>query len=86
MRAMQGSFLGLKLPLPVTDHEFHADFIELAIFLHQVRCCSIGINETQMVYQKVEDKQALLTQDFDQMIFGEIHKQYTISQYYNGWL
>jgi hypothetical protein len=31
MRAIQGSFSLLKLPVPALDHEFHAEVIELAV-------------------------------------------------------
>jgi hypothetical protein len=38
LRAIQGSFSRLKLPLPATNHEFRAEVIELCVQLHQVRC------------------------------------------------
>ena len=38
MRALQGSFGRLKLPLPAADHQFRAQVIELAVQLHQIRC------------------------------------------------
>ena len=86
MRAIQGSFSRLKLPLPATDHLFRAEVIELAVRLHQLRCRSVGINQTQIVYQQVEQDQNLLARDFQSMLFGEITKKCHISRYYNGWM
>ncbi|KNZ43940.1 uncharacterized protein VP01_969g6 [Puccinia sorghi] len=39
---------------------------------HQLRCQSVGINQTRVVYQQVKDENHLLTQDFWQMIFGDV--------------
>ena len=36
MRALQGSFGRLKLPMPATDHKYRAEILELAVRLHQV--------------------------------------------------
>ena len=86
MRAMQGSFARLKLPLPATDHQFRAEVIELAVRLHQLRCRAVGINQTRLVYRQVEEENELLSQDFRRMIFGDIERHCRISRYYNGWL
>ena len=85
MRAIQGSFSRLKLPMPALDHEFRAEVIKLAVRLHQLRCQSVGINQTARVYQEVEDDFSLLSQSFHNMLFPEIQKQCRISRYYNNW-
>ena len=38
MRAIQGSFAQLKLPLPATEHWFRAEVIKLVVRVHQLRC------------------------------------------------
>ena len=86
MRSIQGSFSRLKLPLPATDHEFRAQVLELAVWLHQVRCRSVRINQTQSVYAAVETDCNQLGQAFHDMLFPDIQRTCRISQYYNGWL
>jgi hypothetical protein len=85
MRAIQGSFSRLKLPMPASDHQFRAEVIELAVRLHQLRCRSVGINQTAAVYQEVEDEFSLLSQSLHNMMFPQIQKNCRISRYYNTW-
>jgi hypothetical protein len=66
MRALQGSFGLLKLPLPASNHKAQAKITHLAVCLHQLWCQSVGINQTATVYQDVEKEFHLLTRD---MIF-----------------
>jgi hypothetical protein len=86
MRSLQGSFSRLKLPLPASDHKSRADIIHLAVRLHQLRCRSVGINQTATVYQEIEDEFQLLGRSFHKMLFPEIQRRCRISRYYNGWL
>ena len=72
MQAVQGSFSRMKLPLPATDHLFRAKVLELWVWLHQVRCQSVHINQTQAVYQSVKEEHVLLGQSFHQMLFPDI--------------
>jgi hypothetical protein len=72
MRALQGSFGRLKLPLPASNHKAQANIIHLAVRLHQLWCQSVGINQTATVYQDVENKFHLLTRDFHRMLFPKI--------------
>ncbi|OAV94304.1 hypothetical protein PTTG_00052 [Puccinia triticina 1-1 BBBD Race 1] len=86
MHAIQGLFSRLKLPLPPTDHEFREEFLELCVRLHQVRCWSVHINQTQIVYQAVEDEHVILGRLFHQMLFPDSQRRCWISRYYHGWL
>ena len=86
MRLIQGSFSRLKLPLPAMNHEFRGQVLELAVRLHQVRCRSVRINQTQTVYQAVESEFDILGRSFHSLLFPEIKRSCQISQYYNGWL
>jgi hypothetical protein len=86
MRSLQGSFSRLKLPLPASNHKSRADIIHLAVFLHQLRCQSVGINQTTTVYQEVKDEFQLLGRSFHKIFFPDIQRRCCISRYYNGWL
>ncbi|KAI7933714.1 hypothetical protein MJO28_017506 [Puccinia striiformis f. sp. tritici] len=69
MQSIQGSFSRLKLPLPAADHEYREEVIELAVRLHQVKCQSVGINQTQTVYQStVESENHILARTFHRML------------------
>ncbi|KNZ49355.1 hypothetical protein VP01_506g3 [Puccinia sorghi] len=61
-------------PVPCTQ------LIELAVQLHQVRCCSIQINQTQTAYQSVES----LSCSFHNSLLYFIQQCFKIGQYYNG--
>ncbi|OAV94232.1 hypothetical protein PTTG_27076 [Puccinia triticina 1-1 BBBD Race 1] len=50
MRSVKSSFARLKLPSPASDHKYRAEVLKLAVRLHQVKCQSVGINQTQTVY------------------------------------
>ncbi|KNE94317.1 hypothetical protein PSTG_12342 [Puccinia striiformis f. sp. tritici PST-78] len=86
MRSIQGSFSRLKLPLPAADHKYRAEVIELAVRLHQVKCRSVGINQTQTVYQTVESENRMLARTFHRMLFSQIQRTCRITRYYHGWL
>ena len=86
MRSIQGSFGRLKLPLPATNHHYRAKVLELAICLHQIRCRSVRINQTQTVYESVECEAEILSRSFHNMLFSTIQRRCRISRYYNGWL
>jgi hypothetical protein len=62
------------------------DIILLAVWLHQVQCQLVGINQTSAVYQGVENNFQLLGRQFHNMLFPEIERSCCISRYYDGWL
>jgi len=86
MRSLQGSFARLKLPLLANDHQYRGEILELAVRLHQVRCQTVHINQTQRVYEAVQDDFNLLTRSFHRMIFSDIQQNCRISRYYHGWM
>ena len=86
MRALQGSFGRLKLPMPATDHNYQAEVLELAICLHQVRCCGVRINQTQHVYEAVEKEYNLIGRKFHRMLFSQIEQACHINRYYHNWM
>ncbi|KAA1116630.1 hypothetical protein PGT21_020921 [Puccinia graminis f. sp. tritici] len=86
MRLIQGSFARLKLPLPASNHGFRLKLLQVVCQLHQLRCRSVGINQTATVYQAVWDEDRILCRDFHKMMFSDIQGRCRISRYYNGWL
>ncbi|OAV94269.1 hypothetical protein PTTG_07434 [Puccinia triticina 1-1 BBBD Race 1] len=86
MHSLQGSFARLKLPLPASDHQFHADVLQVLCRLHQLRCCMVKINQTQTVYNSVWDELHVVSREFHKMLFKDIEKECHISRYYGDWL
>ncbi|KAG8714382.1 hypothetical protein FRC08_011989 [Ceratobasidium sp. 394] len=50
MRAIQGSFARLRMPLSATDKEGRGRLIETCLRLHNVRTSLVGINQIRTVY------------------------------------
>ncbi|KAG9087331.1 hypothetical protein FRC07_012847 [Ceratobasidium sp. 392] len=50
MRAIQGSFGRLRMPLDANDHKARATLIEVCFRLHNIRATCIGINQIRNVY------------------------------------
>lgn len=50
MRALQGSFGRLRVPLSAEDVQGRGDLLEVCCRLHNVRALSVGINEIRTVY------------------------------------
>jgi hypothetical protein len=44
MRAIQGAFGRLCLPLNIANEEAHSDLIEICLRLHNLRAICVGIN------------------------------------------
>ncbi|KNE88809.1 hypothetical protein PSTG_17752 [Puccinia striiformis f. sp. tritici PST-78] len=60
MRALQGSFARLKLPMPAADHEQRLCILQTVCQLHQLRCRMVHINQTATVYNLVWDENHIL--------------------------
>ncbi|KAI7944016.1 hypothetical protein MJO28_011544 [Puccinia striiformis f. sp. tritici] len=86
MRALQGSFARLKLPMPAADHEQRLCILQTVCHLHQLRCCMVHINQTATVYDLVWDENHILCRRFHRLLFKDIEKQCHISRYYHGWM
>jgi hypothetical protein len=54
MRSIQGLFARLKLPLPASNHGFRLKLLQVVCRLHQLRCQSVGINQTATLQEKVK--------------------------------
>ncbi|GLE03372.1 hypothetical protein PINS_up012262 [Pythium insidiosum] len=85
MRAFQGSFARLKMPLPADDHEYRYRILEICARLHQLRTVRVGINQIRNVYERIwrdEDANALVYEQFRTMLFREITSNDRIARYY----
>jgi len=86
MRALQGVFGRLRVPLPIEDILFRQDLLEICIRLHNVRVRCVGINQILNVYQPVwapvED--AWLWAQFEQVTFGEIRATDQVTRFHFG--
>ena len=86
MRALQGSFGRLRIPLPIEDIRFRQDLLEICTRLHNVRVRCVGINQILNVYQPlwapVED--AWLWSQFERVTFGEIRASDRVSRFHFG--
>ncbi|KAG7092853.1 hypothetical protein E1B28_009168 [Marasmius oreades] len=76
MRAMQGSFGRLWIPLPIGSKEDHFRLLEICCRLFNIRANCVGINQIKSVYMPVwcagEDER--MWNDMGNMLFGEIRK------------
>ena len=51
MRALQGSFRRLKMPLSIIDTDFRKDVLMVCARLHQLRVSIVGVNQIRNVYE-----------------------------------
>jgi hypothetical protein len=85
MRAFQGSFARLKLPLPAEDHAYRLMVLEICSRLHQIRTTRVGINQIRNVYERIwsdTDENALVYDRFCTMMFRDITRNDRIARYY----
>ncbi|KAG2048889.1 hypothetical protein BDR06DRAFT_984583 [Suillus hirtellus] len=52
MRAIQGAFGRLHMPLDITNQEAHSNLIEICLRLHNLHAVCVGINQIWTVYMK----------------------------------
>jgi hypothetical protein len=73
IRALQGSFARLKMPLPADEDEYRSVMIETCARPHQVRTRLVGINQIRTVYEQVWlDGEWTLYEKFWLMLFSDI--------------
>ncbi|ODQ73348.1 hypothetical protein LIPSTDRAFT_71750, partial [Lipomyces starkeyi NRRL Y-11557] len=84
MRALQGSFGRLKVPLPANDNQYRRTIIETCCRLHQLRVRLLGISEIRAKYEPVwKDSDGGTYADFGNMIFKDIVRNDRVAQFYN---
>ena len=74
MRALQGSFGRLRIPLEIGNQEGCGDMLEICVRLHNLCACCVGHNQIRTVYmplwqQTQEDEE--VWNNFENMVFGE---------------
>lgn len=83
MRAIQGSFGRLKIPLPISNEKRRKTLLQVVFRLHQVRVQLVGINQIQTVYTKIwQSESDLLAKDIGEMLFSNIRKSDRVSRFH----
>ncbi|KAI0054335.1 hypothetical protein BV25DRAFT_1817190, partial [Artomyces pyxidatus] len=74
MRALQGSFGRLRIPLEINHVERCGNLLETCLRLHNLRTITVGINQIRTVYMKhwqADEEQELVWKTFEDMLFSE---------------
>ncbi len=85
MRALQGSFGRLRVPLDIAHKEDRANLLEVCVRHHNLRCEEVGINQIRSVYLQhwVRDKAGQkLWSSFESMLFRDQRKNDRVSRFY----
>ncbi|KZT52367.1 hypothetical protein CALCODRAFT_441669 [Calocera cornea HHB12733] len=85
MRAIQGSFGRLRLPLDANDARARRNLLETVFRLHQIRVRLVGINQLRSVYEPIwtetkEQKQAWGS--LKEMFFPDIRKADRVAKFH----
>ncbi|KIY48375.1 hypothetical protein FISHEDRAFT_65761 [Fistulina hepatica ATCC 64428] len=85
MRAIQGSFGRLRIPLPIRNNHRRSNLLESCLRLHQLRTRRVGINQIHSVYVQVwteDEEQRRIFADFENMFFRDQKRADRISKFY----
>lgn len=83
MRALQGAFGRLRLPLDPNDHDGRTRLLRVCLRLHQLRCRAVGINQLQDVFVRKWKDYDDHYDNFQELFFRDIMKKDRVSKYYN---
>jgi hypothetical protein len=76
MRAIQGSFGCLQVPLDIEDNQGCAHLLEVCVHLNNLHANHIGISQIRSVYQPVwMDNDEEMWFNFENMIFRDIRRR-----------
>jgi hypothetical protein len=84
MRALQGAFGRLRVPLDINDTYRRVRIIELSCRMHNVRTLCMGINQIRSVYapdREVTDEDRMWD-NFHDMLFKDIRKFDRVSRFH----
>lgn len=71
MRAIQGVFGRLRIPLEANDDDARANLLEVCMRLANLRTSRVGINQIRNVYLPIwQDGNEHLYKDFESMLYG----------------
>lgn len=84
MRAIQGAFGRLRLPLNINQVEDRQELLEVCMRLANVRTARVGINQIRNVYMpiwtaSIEDME--LWTGFEEMLFGDIQRRDRVARF-----
>ena len=84
MRALQGSFGRLRLPLDANDSVSRQRTLETCAHLHQLHTRCVGINQICNVYEPIwkEADSEDLWSGFESMLFGEVRRRDRVSAFH----
>lgn len=85
MRALQGSFGRLRVPLEINQTEKRACLLETCVRLHNLRANRVGINQIRSVYMKQwreTDELDDLWKNFENLLFSEQRARDRVSNYH----
>jgi hypothetical protein len=84
MRAFQGSFGRLRVPLNIQDNHGRARLLEICVRLNNLRANFVGISQIRSVYQPVwmeEDEEIWF--NFENMVFRDIRAQDRVGRFHH---
>jgi hypothetical protein len=73
MRALQGSFGRLRMPLDINFSEQRQDLLEACVRLNNVRARMVGINQIRSVYMPIwqeDEHDRMVWEQFEKMLFS----------------
>ena len=85
MRAIQGAFGRLRLPLNINQDEERQEILEVCMRLTNVRTAKVGINQIRNVYMPIwtADREDMeLWTGFEQMLFGDIRHRDRVARFH----
>lgn len=84
MRALQGSFGRLRLPLEIASAERRGDLLETCVRLQNLRTKLVGINQLRSVYMPIwqENEQEEIWRNFENIVYGEQRKNDRVSRFH----
>jgi hypothetical protein len=84
MRGLQGSFGRLRIPLEIGRHKERGDLIEICIRLHNLRACTVGINQIRTVYMPIwkQNGQEQVWMDFENMLFADQRRSDRVARFH----
>jgi DDE superfamily endonuclease len=83
MRALQGSFGRLRVPMDINDSQGRSDILEICTRLHNLRVRCVGINQILNVYVPTwQTEDGELWAGFETMLFRDIRRQDRVSRFH----
>lgn len=84
MRALQGSFGRLRMPLEVNNAEQRGDLLETCVRLQNLRTELVGINQLRTVYMPIwrENEQEEIWKNFENILYGEQRRNDRVSKFH----